>query len=139
MPNLADYCQAIKQQSAMLRWQSGGMEKSNLDIFIDNVNRLIEHHGMTKIDLGRLASKHCDYSPRTITSALNREFKSPAFAVCEGIARGLNLPMYLLLIPDVRLELLQSKDLQSIFGSINQVSQPAVHYMAEIVERERRR
>lgn len=134
--NIADICHEVKQPSATRREYAFGMEDKDLEVFIENVNRALDAQSMTKIDLGRLAAKVSDYKPRTITAALNREFKSPAFSVCSAIAKALGVPLYILLIPDIRIELLESKDLRNLFSQINKISEPTMHYLSAVIDRE---
>lgn len=77
--------------------------RNYLEIFVDNISRLMKERNLNKRDLARLSG----ISSATLTTLLNGKTANPSLEIMQGIAKGFAIPLPLMLKP------LESEEWQS--------------------------
>lgn len=75
-------------------------------VLADNLRALKDRHGYTQTEIADKA----DISQRYVSSVLNQE-QDPTTEIVDALSRAFGLPTWLLLVPELSVELLDSQDI----------------------------
>ena len=82
---------------------------SYLEIFVNNLSRLMDERGLNKRDMARLSG----VSSATITTLINGKTLNPSLDIMQGIAKGFGIPLPLMLKP------VESEEWQTALAVVN--------------------
>jgi transcriptional regulator with XRE-family HTH domain len=75
-------------------------------VLADNLRALKDRHGWTQTEIADKA----DISQRYVSSVLSQE-QDPTTEIVDGLAKAFGLPVWLLLVPELSVELLDSQEI----------------------------
>lgn len=114
------------------------MENENIIAIRDNIQRLLEHHGWTQVDLAKAAK----VSQKTVSDLVNYgrkgSFKSPNTKTVIGIADAFGTTPWLLFKRDVPLALLLNQRIDKLVESYIVIEEKGRETVDRVAESETR-